>query len=63
VLIHFDLAKLIQFKTDASGYAIAGIISQQAREVREAKECLSDCTERAMKHAVERAAERAANGH
>ncbi len=51
--VHFDPAKTIGLETDASGYAIAGIISQQAREVREAKECLSDCTERAMECAAE----------
>jgi hypothetical protein len=30
VLIHFDPAKLIRLERDAMGYAIAGIISQQA---------------------------------
>jgi hypothetical protein len=33
VLVHFDPAKLIWLQTDASGYSIAGIISQQAKEV------------------------------
>ncbi len=33
VLAHFDMAKLICLETDASGYAIAGIILQQQDEV------------------------------
>ncbi len=49
VLVHFDPAKPIGLETDASGYAIACIISQQAREVGEAKGDLSDRTERAAK--------------
>jgi hypothetical protein len=49
VLVHFNPAKPIRLKTDATSYAIAGIISQQARVVREAKRGLRDRTERAAK--------------
>jgi hypothetical protein len=63
VIAHFGPAKLIQLETDVSGYEIAGIFSEQEREVGEATECLSHCSERAMEHAAERAAEHAAKGH
>jgi hypothetical protein len=46
ILVHFDPAKPIRLETDASGYAIAGIILQQAGEVWEATEGLSDRLER-----------------
>ncbi len=36
ILVYFTLAKLIQLEIDALGYAIAGIILQQARRVQEA---------------------------
>jgi hypothetical protein len=49
VLVHLDLAKPIRLETYASGYAIVGIISQQAREVQEATEGPSDRKERAAK--------------
>ncbi len=38
VLVHFDPAKPIRLETDASGYAIAGIISQQADDTRDGAE-------------------------
>jgi hypothetical protein len=38
VLVHFDPAKPIRLETDASGYAIAGIISQQAEDARDGAE-------------------------
>jgi hypothetical protein len=63
VLVHFNLAKRIRLETDASGYAIASIILQQAREAREAKDGPSDRTGRGIGCATERAAERTAKGH
>ncbi len=49
VLVHFDPAKPIRLDTNAFGYAIAGMIVQQAKEVREAQGGLSNYTECAAK--------------
>ncbi len=38
MLVYFDPAKPIRLETDASGYAIAGIISQQADDTRDGAE-------------------------
>ncbi len=44
------MAKPIRLETDSSGYVIAGIILQQAKEVQEAQEGLSDRAECAAKN-------------
>ncbi len=49
ILVHFNQAKLIWLEIDTSGYVIAGIASQQVREVQEAKEGLNDYTKCAAK--------------
>ncbi len=38
MLVHFDLAKPIRLEIDASGYVIADIISQQAKDIRNGAE-------------------------